>query len=277
MSEEIKKLGICPICQKGQIVKGSIGYSCNYFKSMDDKCTFNIYTTYFNKQITEEIAVELITTGETKVFDDLQKKDGTLFSAYLKIENGIVIPVFANETLENPCPACGGTVEILLNGYACENYKQKEEEEEKRCALYIPNKIASRDIPRQAVEVLLQGKETPFMTGFKTKEGNEFSSRLILTKDLSVSFNSNLCKCPKCGGNLYSGKKAYNCSNYKNESIKCDFVIWKEISGRAITEDEAIQLCESKETPILSGFKTKEGGAMERKLIINEDFKVKLV
>ena len=31
-NDTIKDLGLCPICQKGHIMKGSLGYSCNYFK-----------------------------------------------------------------------------------------------------------------------------------------------------------------------------------------------------------------------------------------------------
>lgn len=41
------------------------------------------------------------------------------------------------------------------------------------------------------------------MTGFKSREGNDFSSRLVLTENLDISFDNTLCKCPKCGGNLY--------------------------------------------------------------------------
>lgn len=277
MSEEIMKIGICPICKKGQIVQGSIGYSCNYFKNMDDKCTFNIYHTYFKKAITPEIVIKLITTGETEVFNDLQKKDGTPFSASLKIEDGIVKPHFSNKILENPCPVCGGKVEILLNGYACENYLKKDSNENRICGVYIPKIICEREIPIQAAEILLKGEETPFMDGFKANCGDTFSSRLVLTKDLKISFSNNLCKCPKCGGMIYMNKKAYNCSNYKNENIKCDFVIWREMLGRNITPEEAIELCNHKETGVLSGFHDKLGNPLERKLIINEDYKVKIV
>lgn len=277
MNEEIEKLGTCPVCGKGQMVKGSLGYSCNYFKNMNDKCTFNIYHTYFEKVITKDLALQLIEKGETEVFHDLQKKDGTPFSASLKIENGLVQPHFANEILENPCPVCGGKVEILLNGYACENYTKKDGEGKRLCNLYIPKTICERQIPIQAVEMLIQGKETPFMTGFKSNSGNEFSTRLVLTENLNISFDNTLCKCPKCGGTIYMNKKAYNCSNYRNENIKCDFVIWREMSGRDISPEEAIELCLKKETSILSGFRDKSGHPMERKLILNEDFKVKLV
>ena len=129
----------------------------------------------------------------------------------------------------------------------------------------------------EAAEILASGKKTPFMTGFKSREGYEFSSRLVLTENLDISFDNTLCACPKCGGNLYINKKAYNCSNYRNEAIKCDFVIWREMSGRIITPEEAIELCEKKETPVLIGFHDKNGQPMERKLVLNDDFKVKLI
>ena len=58
---------------------------------------------------------------------------------------------------------------------------------------------------------------------------------------------------------------------------KCDFVIWKEISQREISPEEVIQLCENKETDILTGFKDKDGNCIDRKLVLNEDFKVKLI
>lgn len=267
----MEDFGLCPVCRKGRIVKGSIGYSCNYFKSMDDKCTFNIYHTYFDKVITDDIVRELLDKGISPIFSDLHKKDGKPFKASLKIEGNLVKPIFANEVMETPCPVCGGKVEELLSGYACENYSNHN------CALFIPKTICDRTIPPQAVEILLKGQKTPLMDGFKRKDGQDFSSRLELTAELNVSFSNTLCKCPKCGGELYVGKKAYNCSNYKNETIKCDFVIWREISGRSISPDEAVELCMNKETGILSGFRDKEGNPLERKLIINEDCKVKMI
>lgn len=61
-------------------------------------------------------------------------------------------------------------------------------------------------------------------------------------------------------------QKAYNCSNYRNEAIKCDFVIWREMSGRSITPEEAIELCEKKETPVLTGFHDKTGNRWKESL-----------
>ena len=51
----------------------------------------------------------------------------------------------------------------------------------------------------------------------------------------------------------------------------------KEISGRNIGIEEVVALCQNKETEVLSGFKDKEGNSIDGKLIVNDDFKVKLV
>jgi len=279
MSETTEKivLGVCPICGNGKMVKGTLGYSCDYFKSMDDKCGFNIYKSYFEKEITEEIALQLIEKGETEIFSDLKKKDGTLFRASFKIEERKVKPQFKNNILDVPCPICGKQVEELLTGFACEDYSKKDASEKRVCNIFIPKVIAGREIPQPAAEALLRGEQTQTMVGFKNRDGEKFSSRLVLTQDLNVAFSNNLCSCPKCGsGLIYVGKKAYNCSNYKNEAIKCDFTIWKEMSGRLITEDEVIQLCQNKETDVLTGF-MNDGVPFERKLVLNDDFKVKLV
>lgn len=45
----------------------------------------------------------------------------------------------------------------------------------------------------------------------------------------------------------------------------------------SITPEEAIELCEKKETPVLTGFHDKNGQPMERKLVLNDDFKIKLI
>lgn len=275
-SNPIVKLGICPKCGKGQIIKGSIGYSCNHFKSIDDKCTFNIYKEYFGKEITEDIALQLIEKGETEVFTDLTKKDGGTFSASLRYEDGFIKPHFKNEVLETECPVCGNEIEVLANGYACSDYHKKDEAENRLCNVYISKTIAGRSISKREAETLLKGEKTPFLNGFTNKNGKPFSSRLFLEENGGVSFDSVLCKCPKCGGDMYVGEKAYNCSNFRNEEIKCNFSIWREISHREITPEEALTLCEEKITPTLSGFSNKEGN-FERKLTISDDFKVIMV
>jgi ssDNA-binding Zn-finger/Zn-ribbon topoisomerase 1 len=272
------KLGDCPKCGKGQIVVGSIGYACNYFKSIDDKCTFIIYPTYFGKEITEELATLLIEGGETEVFSDLKKKDESIFIASLKYEGGFIKPNFKEwekKTLEIECPFCGSEIEDGTKGFSCAKFWKKDEDENRLCSLYISKEVAGRSIGGEEAEILLNGEKTPFLSGLKNKAGKEFTARLFMNKSGAIEFDSVLCECPKCGGKMYISEKAYNCGNWKEN--KCNFSIWREIGRREITPEEAIELCQNKITPTLTGFKGKEGGSYDRKLTINEEFKVVMI
>ncbi len=42
--------------------------------------------------------------------------------------------------------------------------------------------------------------------------------------------------CPLCGGEIIEGKKGYGCSNWRPEDGNCLFVIWKEVSGKKLTQ-----------------------------------------
>lgn len=277
MSEtEKKELGTCPVCGKGQIIKGGVGYICTHSSNEENKCDFVIYAKSYDKDITDEIVIQLIEKKETEVFQDFHTKDGNTFSASLKVEDGKVQVHFVNEVLNTPCPRCGGKIEKHAKGYACENYLKKDAEEKRQCQVYIPQTICEIEIPVEEVETLLKGNQTSLITGFKRKDGGEFESHLVLSQDLKVEFNNDLCKCPKCGtGLIRINPKSYGCSNYKDEAIKCDFTIWKETFGRKISEEEAAALCQNKETGFFDDFHKKDGSAMKGKLVIAEDFKVK--
>lgn len=63
-------------------------------------------------------------------------------------------------------------------------------------------------------------------------------------------------KCPKCGEEIRANSKAYGCSGYKNG---CNFVIWKTIAGKNITESQVKQLLTKKQTGKIKGFTGKKG------------------
>jgi hypothetical protein len=276
----LKIIGDCPVCGKGKLVEGTRGYMCNHFKSLDDKCSFTIFNSYFGKEITEEIAVQLIENGETEIFNDLHKKDGGIFSASLTIEDGFVKPKFQNKIMSYKCPFCDADVEELANGYACVNYNTKNENEERECGFYVPKTICNYHLSEKDITDIVENGETAFKEdAFTSKAGNLFSSKLVLNEaDGQLQFSNVICLCPKCGnGEIYSSTKAYNCSNFKDEAIKCDFVVWKQISGRDIKVDEVIALCQNKVTSVLKGFRSKEKGEFSAKLSLNDDCKVIMI
>jgi DNA topoisomerase III len=78
-------------------------------------------------------------------------------------------------------------------------------------------------------------------------------------------------KCPKCGVPLREKLKAYECSG-------CDFKLFKTVSQRLITKDEAVELMEKREIGPLDGFfsfKTRK--PFSAGLRLNDDGKVEFV
>lgn len=80
-------------------------------------------------------------------------------------------------------------------------------------------------------------------------------------------------KCPMCGGSIFSGKKNYYCSNYKEKD--CRFVIWKVIAGKELSDSQVKQLLEKGKTSLIKGFAKKDGGTFDARLVLSDEGEVK--
>ncbi len=74
-----------------------------------------------------------------------------------------------------------------------------------------------------------------------------------------------ILKCPKCGrgvrnGKTKTGKLNWYCTGYAAAEEPCDFKLWQEISGKKLTEQNAVELIQGKTTAVLSGFVSKSSG-----------------
>ena len=78
--------------------------------------------------------------------------------------------------------------------------------------------------------------------------------------------------CPKCGKPVYGNSKAYGCSGYIEG---CDFVIWKTISGRPVTEMMAKMLL-TKGITGKTTFKAKSGKIYPGVLYLSSEKKVEI-
>ncbi|MFZ1573656.1 MAG: topoisomerase C-terminal repeat-containing protein, partial [Chromatiaceae bacterium] len=66
--------------------------------------------------------------------------------------------------------------------------------------------------------------------------------------------------CPKCGmGRIIEGRRGFGCDRYREG---CDFVVWKEVSGRVLTQDEIRRLIATSHTGLIQGF--SDGGGAQR-------------
>jgi DNA topoisomerase-3 len=79
--------------------------------------------------------------------------------------------------------------------------------------------------------------------------------------------------CPKCGAPVVETKKAYGCSAWK---AGCKFAIWKNVSGKRVTEVQARQLLTEGRTGQLKGFKSKAGKPYSAALVLDGEHKVRL-
>jgi DNA topoisomerase-3 len=72
--------------------------------------------------------------------------------------------------------------------------------------------------------------------------------------------------CPKCGGEVHERYKAFQC-------VKCDFSVWKIISGRLFEAEEIEQLISRREIGPLQGFRSRMGKPFVAVLKLNGDNK----
>ena len=265
----------CPVCNQGELIEGANGYLCNHFKSMDDKCSFRIFKTYFGKNMTDDIVKQLCDNKETVFFDDFVNKDNKPFGAKLTIVDGYIKPQFDNQEqikLQSDCPKCGKGVVVTNKAFACEDYFN-----DKACDLYIGKKIAEVELSNDDAETLLNGNSTDYRTDFISNNGKEFGAKLSLDEDYHLRFDFEIVKCPKCkSGSVSSNNKAYGCSNYRSEEIKCDFTVWREVSGNKIMLNDLIDLCNGKKTGVKL-FKPKNADQYKAHLQLTNEYKLEIV
>src|SRR5256886_560611 len=81
-------LGLCPVCQKGQVYVLERAYACENAVASPKTCSFRVSKTILQREIPKEQMQKLMTTGKTDLLQRFISKKGRPFSAHLKLENG---------------------------------------------------------------------------------------------------------------------------------------------------------------------------------------------
>lgn len=268
---KLNYIGTCPVCGKGRMLQGSAGWTCNHFHDWEDMCSFTIFGSYNGYALTEEDAVCLITVGETGQCTFISQR-GKPFTGKLMLVDDKVRMVPDNKVLDVPCPLCGGKIREVQGGWMCERYTM---DDVTHCPLYLPKLILGRTVTEEEALQLLDKGRTDVLDSFVAK-GKPFSSCLVIDNTKGWRIDGRICTCPKCGGDVYAGKKAYNCSNNTNKDVQCDFVIWRSINFHKVTPQEVELLCSGGRTGLLD-FMTKSGKHMSRSMMLDDHFNVKLI
>ncbi len=88
----------------------------------------------------------------------------------------------------------------------------------------------------------------------------------------AVATRVSLGPCPKCHeGTIQAGRKGWGCSRWKEG---CDFVIWRTVAGKQLTEAQVKALLAGKTTGELKGFKSKAGKSFSAKLRLDAEYRV---
>jgi DNA topoisomerase-3 len=90
-------LGLCPVCQNGQVYALDNSYACENAVSAEKTCSFRVGKVILQREIPKEQVQKLITTGKTDLLPKFISKKGRPFSAHLKLEKGKVGFEFAEK------------------------------------------------------------------------------------------------------------------------------------------------------------------------------------
>jgi len=198
------------------------------------------------------------------------------------------------------CPLCKeGEIVETAKAYGCSRYRDG-------CGFTIWKRVAGRKLAKQQVEQLLHERRTDRIEGFTSKAGKPFAGALKLGEGLKVEFDfsdgprqlpasdaapapaegateqppvSTAARpapepltCPKCGqGCIIEGKRGFGCNRFREG---CDFVVWKEISGKRLTEKQVHALIGKGKTGLLKGFKSKSGKKFDARLRLDPRWRV---
>ena len=80
-----------------------------------------------------------------------------------------------------------------------------------------------------------------------------------------------ITKCPCCGGDIVESSKAFGCANWRDKENPCDFTIWKNISKKEITKEQAIDICTTGKSLLIEDFTSKAGKKFSAFLVITDD------
>ncbi len=280
---------VCPDCG-GRIVKKSVGFSCeNYRKDDPQSCKFFV-GKIAQKQLSEANVLQLLKEGKTGTIRGFKNKDKKSFYACLvlkKNEEGKSDITFDFENVEAKvvkgvmCPVCGGEIVKTSFGYGCKNYSKDDPEHS--CKFNI-GQIAGKKLNDSQVKELLTMEVTQPISGFKSKNGNNFEAKLALSKDeagkvtgIRFVFDSEDevlegLKCPKCGKPIIKGHRGYRCEDYKKEEGGCNFFIGP-VAGVNLSKEDFTKLITEKLTDKIAGFTSKSGNTFDARLALDEEFR----
>lgn len=177
----------CPKCGSPiKEAKSSKTKKVYYVCSKGKECGFIQEKVKAGKTITPTQLKKIVDTGKTGIIKGFKKQSGGTFDTFLwwnesegKIDLGFNHPDEKKKQMENKpkeigsCPKCSNSLLEYPTNIRCSHSSQQG------CGYYIPKVFLQKKLPREAVQALLEGKETGLIEELvSNKTGKSFKAKL---------------------------------------------------------------------------------------------------
>ncbi len=195
------KLGLCPLCKRGEVTENAKAYGCSRYR---EGCKFAIWKVVAGKRLTERHVQGLLTRGTTEQLKGFKSKAGKPFAARLKLDadckvvfdfesqaeksvtervprpKAVVSEVVEEKVLT--CPKCGlGQIIEGRKGRGCNRYREG-------CDFVVWYEVAGKTLTEKQIVTLIGKGRTGVVKGFRSRAGNKFEARLRLDDNWKVVF-----------------------------------------------------------------------------------------
>lgn len=210
---------------------------------------------------------------------------------------------FGRATDLGPCPLCQkGQVVETAKAFGCSRYREG-------CGLTLWKTMAGQALNLDQIRQLLNKGHTDRIEGFVARSGRPFRARLRLNQAGRLEFDFDVAReeasslpigleeareglsenttqsaepevppgplsCPKCRlGHIIEGRRGFGCDRFREG---CDFVVWKEVAGRRLSEGQIRRLIATGHTGLIRGFTDGRGASLDAWLRLDTQWRVTL-
>ena len=169
----------CPLCGKAVIL------TTRLVRCTNAGCHWQIWRTISGKTLSEREILSLLGTGKTMELKGFKSKAGKSFAARLRLD-GEGRPAFEfvdhDKDAEGNalrCPRCGKPLRVYPNAVVCQD---------EACGWRLWREVAGKTVTEAMIPVLLSGKTTGAVKGFRSKTGKVFNAALRLNAAGGIEF-----------------------------------------------------------------------------------------
>ena len=253
--EEIIKRGYVSR-EKKKLVPTSLGLSV--YGKVKDKEIANVDMTAEWEMALEEIAEGTNDGGGFNV--NIRKYAAQITEELRNMESAAEIGM-QTEAPTIVCPKCHQTVKMGPSGARCQ------------CGFSVWRVVAGKRLTDEQLQQLAEKGRTGQISGFKNKEGKQFSAALIINEEWKTVFlfpendPEAAVKCPRCGNMVSFNSKGAWCRS-------CGLSVWNTVAGKRLTDAQVKTILQKGRSGLITGFKSKAGNSFDAFLVLGEDGKV---